>query len=191
MRGKNVGVFVGRSVPETFGVLADDVDRADGRVITGCSDSMMSNQISFLFDFKGPSLTLDTACSSSAYALNQAVLFMRSNQCEAAIVAGINITLNPTSSLGFLRLGMLANDGKCKVFDSSARGYVRAETISAVLVQKASDARRIYATIIHTKVNVDGAKEEGNLPHVSIKIIKPCHRPVAGKRLPPRTVNGT
>lgn len=66
----------------------------------------------------GPSFTVDTACSSTMTALNQAMLALRSGQCEAAIVGGSTLTLKPTTSLNFFRLGMLSPDGKCKAFDS-------------------------------------------------------------------------
>lgn len=59
---------------------------------------------------------------------------------------------------------MLA-DGKCKVFDENADGFVRSETVSAIFLQKAKDAKRIYATVTHAMTNCDGFKGEGmNFP---------------------------
>lgn len=56
---------------------------------------------------------------------------------------------------------MLSKDGRCKTFDESADGYVRSETAGVVFLQRASDAKRRYATLLHGKVNCDGFKEEG------------------------------
>lgn len=56
---------------------------------------------------------------------------------------------------------MLSTDGRCKAFDESADGYVRSEAVSVVFLQKAKDAKRVYATLVHSKLNCDGFKEQG------------------------------
>lgn len=56
---------------------------------------------------------------------------------------------------------MLSADGTCKVFDQEANGYVRAEAVTAIFLQKAKNSRRIYAKILNTKVNSDGFKDSG------------------------------
>ena len=61
---------------------------------------------------------MDTACSSSMYALDQAVQFIRSGVCEAAIVGGSNLVLKPGTSRQFQQLKMLSPDSKCKSFDA-------------------------------------------------------------------------
>ena len=71
------------------------------------------------WSFAGPSFVSDTACSSSLLALHQAVRAMRSGECEAAIVAGTNLCLCPTSSVQLQKLGVLSPDGACKSFDAS------------------------------------------------------------------------
>lgn len=122
---------------------------------------MFANRISFAFDFTGPSYALDTACSSSMFAMHQAVTAMRSGECDAAIVGGLNLLLKPANALQFHRLSMLSQDGKCKAFDVTGNGYVRAEAVAAIYLQKAKDARRVYATVLHTKTNTDGNKSQG------------------------------
>lgn len=59
------------------------------------------------------------------------------------------------------RLGVLSPDGKCKSFDRDANGYARAEAIPVIFIQKAKDAKRVYAQILHAKTNCDGYKEQG------------------------------
>lgn len=105
---------------------------------------------------------MDTACSSSLLALDQAVLAIKNGLCEAAIVAGTHICLKPETSLQFVKLNMLSPEGSCKSFDASGNGYSRSEAIVAVYLRKAPVAKRIYATIVHTKNNSDGYKEQGN-----------------------------
>jgi fatty acid synthase len=95
------------------------------------------------------------------YAIHQAVAAMRAGECDAAIVGGTNLLLKPANSLQFHKLSMLSHDGKCKAFDSTGSGYVRAEAIVIIYLQKAKDARRVYATVLHTKTNTDGYKGQG------------------------------
>ncbi|KAH6942266.1 hypothetical protein HPB50_002653 [Hyalomma asiaticum] len=161
LRGCKVGVFVGASDSEMLEGLNVDTDKIDGYALAGCCRSMFSNRISYSLDFHGPSFTVDTACSSTMTGLNQAMLALRAGQCEAAIVGGSMLTLKPAAALNFCRLGMLSPDGKCKVFDSDGNGYVRSETIGVFFIQRASEARRIYAKLINIKSNTDGYKTEG------------------------------
>ncbi len=85
--------------------------------------------------FPGPSFVIDSACSSSLLALDQALQAIRADRCDAAIVAGCNLCLKPAYSLEFLRLGMLSPDGTCKSFDAS--GVHRKTGFSLPVVCKA------------------------------------------------------
>ncbi|XP_057332495.1 fatty acid synthase [Microplitis mediator] len=161
IRGSKTGVFVGVSDSESDEFWTADPDMVNGYGLTGCCRAMFPNRISYTFDLTGPSFAVDTACSSSLYAMHQAVMSMRTGLCDAAIVAGVNLVLKPTSSLQFHRLSMLSPDGKCKAFDESGNGYVRAEAAVVIYLQKARDARRVYATVVNSKINVDGYKVQG------------------------------
>lgn len=69
--------------------------------------------------FLGPSSVVDSACSSSLYALEQAYRAIREDQCDSALVGGCNLCLHPYVSLQFSRLGVLSMDGRCKSLDDS------------------------------------------------------------------------
>ncbi|XP_046659342.1 fatty acid synthase isoform X2 [Homalodisca vitripennis] len=161
VRGSKTGVFIGVSASESDEFWTADPELVNGYGLTGCCRAMFPNRISFTFDFTGPSYAIDTACSSSLFALQQAVAAMRSGQCDAAIVGGVNLLLKPTCSLQFHRLSMLSPQGMCKAFDASGNGYVRSEAAVVVYLQKASDAKRVYATIVNAKTNTDGYKSQG------------------------------
>ncbi|KAL1129219.1 hypothetical protein AAG570_013748 [Ranatra chinensis] len=161
IRGSRTGVFIGVSASESDDFWSSDADKVNGYGLTGCCRAMFPNRISYTFDFKGPSFSVDTACSSSMLALHQAVTAIRSGQCDSAIVGGANLLLKPTCSLQFHRLSMLSQEGKCRAFDASGNGYVRSETVAVIYIQKASDAKRVYATVLNTKSNTDGNKEQG------------------------------
>lgn len=161
VRGSRTGVFIGVSSSESDEFWTMDPEKVNGYGLTGCCRAMFPNRISYTFDFSGPSYAIDTACSSSMFALQQAVAAMRSGQCDAAIVGGVNLLLKPTCSLQFHRLSMLSPQGMCKAFDASGNGYVRSEAAVVIYLQKASNAKRVYATILNAKTNTDGYKEQG------------------------------
>ncbi|XP_075224694.1 fatty acid synthase-like [Lycorma delicatula] len=161
VRGSRTGVFIGVSSSESDEFFTIDPDKVNGYGLTGCCRAMFPNRISYTFDFNGPSYAIDTACSSSLFALQQAVAAMKSGQCDAAIVGGVNLLLKPTCSLQFHRLNMLSPQGMCKAFDSTGNGYVRSEAAVVLYLQKAKDAKRVYATILNAKTNTDGNKEQG------------------------------
>ncbi|OQR66937.1 fatty acid synthase-like [Tropilaelaps mercedesae] len=161
LRGKKIGVYIGASESESDEALNVNPDEINGYSLVGCCRAMFANRLSYSLDFTGPSITVDTACSSCMTAFTQAVIAIRSNQCEAAIVGGSTICLKPSTALNFHRLSMLNPDGMCRAFDADGKGYVRSETVGCVFLQRKADARRIYATVVHAKANVDGFKSEG------------------------------
>jgi len=161
LRGCRVGCFVGCSGSEQSVWNTRDPEQIVGYSLTGTTRSMFANRLSFCFDFRGPSFAVDTACSSSLLAMQLAIDSIRQGECDAALVAGSNVTMAPTMALQFQRLTILSPQGKCQSFDANGDGYVRAEAIGAILLQKASDARRIYCTVVHAKSNTDGYKSEG------------------------------
>ncbi|GBN00720.1 Fatty acid synthase [Araneus ventricosus] len=161
LRGRNVGVFIGNSISESEEFFCSDAKRVTGYSLIGCCRAMFANRISYTFDFKGSSFLMDTACSSGAVALYEAVRAIQNNECEAAIVGAANLCLRPATSLQFYKLNMLSEDGVCKSFDAAGNGFGRSEAVVALLLQKSNVARRKYATIVHIKTNTDGFKEQG------------------------------
>ncbi|XP_054986055.1 fatty acid synthase [Sorex araneus] len=161
LRGTHTGVWVGVSGSEASEALSRDPETLLGYSMVGCQRAMMANRLSFFFDFKGPSVALDTACSSSLLAMQNAFHAIRTGECPAAIVGGINLLLKPNTSVQFMKLGMLSPDGACKAFDATGNGYCRSEAVVAVLLTKKSLAKRVYATILNAGTNTDGNKEQG------------------------------
>ncbi|XP_029167464.1 fatty acid synthase-like [Nylanderia fulva] len=161
LRGSRTGVFVGACFSESEKTWFYEKLQINGFGITGCSRAMMANRISYWLGVTGPSYTLDSACSSSLFALEHAYRCIQDGQCDAAIVGGANLCLHPYVSLQFSRLGVLSRDGRCKSFDTDADGYARSEAVSVVYLQKAKYAKRIYATVVYGKTNCDGYKEQG------------------------------
>jgi fatty acid synthase, animal type len=163
IRGSRTGVFIGASGSDALQAFSNKPETLSGYSMTGCASSMLANRISYCFDFKGPSFVVDTACSSSLVALDAAITAIRTNQCDYAVVGGVNILSRPQTSLQFQRLGMLSQEGKCQSFDAQGQGYVRSETVGAIFITKKSLCKRFYAKVLHSKINTDGAKEQGKL----------------------------
>ncbi|CAL1537406.1 unnamed protein product [Lymnaea stagnalis] len=161
VRGTKTGVYVGVSQSDASDAWSADAETLIGYTMPGCCRAMFANRISFFFDLKGPSYAVDTACSSSMMCLDQALHSIRMGIIDAAIVAGSNLCLKPNTSLQFVRMGMTSPDGACKTFDASGDGYCRSEAVMAIYLQKTSDCKRIYATVVHSKSNSDGYKEQG------------------------------
>lgn len=97
LRGSNTGVFIGCCFVDAYGISV--LDKA-GKELVGSLRTLSANCISYLFDFKGPSFVIDTACSSTGYAADVALKSIQSGECDQAIVAGLNLVLLPSLSSG-------------------------------------------------------------------------------------------
>ncbi|XP_014486957.1 PREDICTED: fatty acid synthase-like, partial [Dinoponera quadriceps] len=138
LRGTKTGIFIGSCHTEKRNIIIYYRLQAAGYPIVGCSQYLLANSISNWFGLNRLSCALDTACSSSHYAMAEAYRMIRSGECDAAIVGA------PTA-------------GYCKPpFDASGTGYMRSEAVAILYLQKAKDARRIYATYVCAKTNSDG-----------------------------------
>ncbi|MFI0858299.1 type I polyketide synthase [Streptomyces sp. NPDC021098] len=169
LAGGRTGVYVGISTND-YGRLQDRAHRSvtahDG---TGNASSIAANRISYLWDLRGPSQVVDTACSSSLVALHQACEDLRRGACDRAVVAGVNLLLDPALTTGFTQAGMLAPDGRCKTFDAAADGYVRGEGCGVVVLRRSSDALadddRIRALVQGSAVSSDGRSSTLTAPN--------------------------
>ncbi|WP_296657801.1 type I polyketide synthase [Paraburkholderia sp.] len=165
MRGRNCAVYVGAASTDYANRSMDDLNSVDPYSATGNTLSIASNRISYLFDLRGPSMTIDTACSSSLVALHQAVSALQSGDVEMALAGGVNLLLHPFGFVGFSKASMLSPRGRCRAFDATGDGYVRAEG-GAVVVLKTleralADGDAIHAVIAGTGVNSDGFSQGG------------------------------
>jgi acyl transferase domain-containing protein/NADPH:quinone reductase-like Zn-dependent oxidoreductase/acyl carrier protein len=168
--GTDTGVFVGASALDHGQLRTQDIAAADAYFATGNTLSIVSNRISYVFNLNGPSLTIDTACSSALVALDEAVNALKSGRIETAIVGGVNILASPFGFIGFSQASMLSKSGLCQAFSAKADGYVRAEGAVVLVLksQKSSESRNptIHSLIIGTKVNSDGHTNGISLPSV-------------------------
>lgn len=145
MKGSDTGVFVGISTNDYLYMkikLMPGMDSFNAYSGLGNANSIAANRISYLFDLKGPSIAVDTACSSSLTALHLAAQSIINCECSQAIAGGVNAIISPGPTISLSQFGMMSPDGRCKAFDQSADGYVRAEGCGLVLLKTKSAALR-------------------------------------------------
>lgn len=168
--GQEIGVYVGASNVDYQSGAAGDPAAIESHFMTGNSLSIVSNRVSYIFDWRGPSFTVDSACSSSFVALVEAAAALREGRIDTAVVAGVNLLLSPAPFIGFSRASMLSPTGRCRPFSAAADGYVRAEGAVALVLRRASDARaagqRIHTRIVGAAANSDGRTSGISLPSV-------------------------
>ena len=174
MRGSRCGVFMGVASLDYSYRMADDLGAIGPNTATGNTSSVASNRLSYAFDLHGPSLSLDTACSSSMVAFHQACQSIRSGETDMALTGGISLHLHPYGFLIFSKATMLSRTGRCQVFDEAGDGYVRSEGGGVFLLkdldQALTDGDRILAVVASSVVNTDGYKSGLTVPNPAAQI---------------------
>ena len=136
LEGSNTGVFVGISGADAMEL----VDNTSVYSANGTSHATAAGRVSFVFGLHGPCSAYDTACSSSLVALHAAVRCLANNDCDLAVVGGVNTMLTPTTSRAFAIAGMTSPTGRCHTFDASADGYCRAEGCGVLVIKRMGDS---------------------------------------------------
>jgi acyl transferase domain-containing protein len=163
LAGSDTGVFVGIMTSDYDDLQYYRTDRTtiDLYATTGGYRSVVPGRLSFLLDFRGPSMAVDTGCSSSLVAIHLACQSILTGECTLALAGGTNLVLLPERSMGFSRAEMLSPDGHCKFADARADGFVRSEGVGIVALKTLSLAQEhhdpIYAVILGSAVNNDGS----------------------------------
>ncbi|KAI1754183.1 hypothetical protein F4782DRAFT_493555 [Xylaria castorea] len=141
-------------------MIGRDPDARPQQALAGVARSMLPNRISWFFDLRGPSMHIDTACSSSMVALDAACQMMHSGDASAVVVIGSNLMLSPDGSLPLSNMNFLSPDSKCFSFDARANGYARGEGVVALVVKPLETALQqgdtIRAVVRSTASNQDG-----------------------------------
>jgi phthiocerol/phenolphthiocerol synthesis type-I polyketide synthase C len=168
VRGSDCGVFIGVATTDYSWRMADDLAAIDSSFATGNTSSIAANRLSYFFDLRGPSMAIDTACSSSLVAFHQACRAIATGEIAQALAGAVSLHLHPLGFISFSKATMLSRQGRCRVFDASADGYVRSEGGGVFLLkdyeQAVADGNPILAVVVHTAVNTDGRKSGITVP---------------------------
>ena len=157
LAGERVGVFVG--------VMYEDYHLLGA----GASHASIANRVSYTFDFHGPSIALDTMCSSSLTAIHLACESIRRGEIEVAIAGGVNVSVHPQKYIGLSMGGFVSSDGRCRSFGEGGDGYVPGEGVGAALLKPLDraieDGDHIYGVIKGTTVNHGGKTNGYSVPN--------------------------
>ena len=162
LAGSSTGVFVGGFTLDSLILQSSALNRTKltSHSPTGSSMTMLANRLSYCFDFRGPSMSVDTACSGSLVAFHLACQSLRQGECALALAGGVNVMLLPDYWIVMAKGQFLARDGFSKTFDEAADGYGRGEGAGLVLLKPLAaaleDGDQIYAVVRGTAVNHDG-----------------------------------
>ncbi|MEV4503064.1 SDR family NAD(P)-dependent oxidoreductase [Streptomyces klenkii] len=169
LAGADVSVIMGVSSHDYADLQQRRIRSANAYTNSGTASCNAANRLSYFFDFQGPSVAVDTACSSALTAVHQACETLRSGRSRVALAGGVNVLLSPAVHIGFSAARMLSPTGRCRPFSADADGYVRAEG-AGVLVLKPLDAAladgdRLHAVIAGSGTNADGRTSGLALPN--------------------------
>ncbi|MGY2148811.1 thioester reductase domain-containing protein [Nocardia gipuzkoensis] len=168
VRDRRVGVFVGATWSD-YRLLGVAATRDGDPVAVASIPSSIANRTSYTLGLRGPSLTVDTACSASLTALHLARRSLLDGECDAAIVGGVNLLLHEDKFLLLHSLGMMSDSGRCRPFAAAADGYVPGEGVGALYLKPLSAARAdgdtIHGLILGSAVNHGGQTSGYSVPH--------------------------
>ncbi len=136
---RDIGVYVGVMYGD-YQLLAQEAAATQG-VIGGASPYWsIANRVSYTLGLEGPSLAVDSACSSSLTALHLACQAIATGDCRAALVGGVNLSLHPGKYIGLSQGRFASSDGLCRSFVAGGDGYVPGEGVAAILLKPLSTA---------------------------------------------------
>lgn len=176
LAGKKVGVYVGVMYGQ-YQLFSNESPPPHQFVPTNSVFASIANRVSYFFDFHGPSIALDTMCSSSLTAIHLACQSIHEGECDMALAGGVNLSLHPNKYLLLSHGKFLASDGHCRSFGEGGDGYVPGEAVGALLLKPLdralADGDLIYAVIKGSQLN-HGGKTNGYTvpnPHAQAELL--------------------
>lgn len=166
--GKKIGVYVG-SMYSQYQLEGLSHSTKDCAISTASSHASIANRVSYYFDLHGPSMAIDTMCSSSLTSIHLACQALRLNECEMAVAGGVNITTNPDKYVMLGQGNFTSANGRCRSFGENADGYVPGEGVGAILLKPLDkaleDGDNIYGVIIGSAENHGGKTNGYTVPN--------------------------
>jgi amino acid adenylation domain-containing protein len=133
--------------------------------VLGNDKDYLATRVSFKLDLGGPSMTVQSACSTSLVAVAQACQALAAQQCDLALAGGVSITFPQRRGYLPQEGGIVSPDGHCRAFDAAAAGTVFGSGVGVVALRRYADALadgdHVYALIVGSALNNDGAHKVG------------------------------
>ncbi|MED0939953.1 amino acid adenylation domain-containing protein [Bacillus mobilis] len=163
----NVGVFAGVMWGQ-YQLYGGEIE--EGVVVTPTSSyASIANRISYFFNFHGPSIALDTMCSSSLTTIHLACESIRNGESDMAIAGGVNLTIHPNKHIFLSQTKFASTEGLCRSFGEGGDGYVPGEGVGAILLKPLNkaieDNDQIYAVVKGSVVNHGGKTNGYTVPN--------------------------
>lgn len=151
-----------RTHPEIMGSMGDFLVRH-----TGNDMNFLATRVSYEMDLRGPSMNVQTACSSALVALHMAAQSLRQGECDMALIGGATILFPQGQGYMYRDGEILSPDGHCRPFDAKSAGTVFGSGAGALIVKRLDDALddgdTIHAVVKGSAINNDGALKVGYL----------------------------
>jgi acyl transferase domain-containing protein len=168
--GGAIGVYAGVSMNSYFLTNLSsnhDVVNSVGvfQVMLGNDKDFLPTRVSYKLNLRGPSLSVQTACSTSLVAVHLACQSLLNGECDVALAGGISITVPQKNGYFYQPDGIGSPDGRCRPFDAAARGTVAGNGVGIVVLRRLSEALAdgdcIHAVVKGSAVNNDGSMKVG------------------------------
>jgi acyl transferase domain-containing protein/acyl carrier protein len=177
LASRPVGVYAGISIADYQHLIARHlaVEELNLHHGTGTSYAAVAGRLSYILGLNGPSLAVDTACSSALTAVHLACQALRAGECETAVVGGASAVVAPSPLMTSMAGGgALSSDGRCKAFDEDADGFGVGEGAVALILKPlnaaVADGDRVYAVLRGSALNQDGATGGLTVPNASAQV---------------------
>ncbi|MGH9824776.1 MAG: type I polyketide synthase, partial [Blastocatellia bacterium] len=135
------------------------------QALIGNSPDYLTTRVSYKLNLKGPSVTVQTSCSTSLVAVHLACQGLLSGDCDMALSGGVRMLAFQSAGYQYEEGGIVSPDGRCRAFDASAQGTVSGDGVGVVVLKRLTDAiadgDNIYAVIRGSSVNNDGSAKVG------------------------------
>ncbi|MGE7726583.1 SDR family NAD(P)-dependent oxidoreductase [Bacillus cereus] len=147
---RNIGVYTGVTT-SSYNLIGIEERMKGNEVFTGLSFPSIANRVSYTLNLNGPSMPVDTMCSSSLVAIQMACESIKKGECKLAIAGGVNIYSHPSTFVNLSRMKLVSQDGRTRSFGEGGTGFVPGEGVGAILLKPLKEAERdgdnIYAVI--------------------------------------------
>jgi acyl transferase domain-containing protein/acyl carrier protein len=164
-----IGVFAGASLSSYLFDLYSDpgliAQLDDFQLAVGNDKDHLATQVSYKLNLRGPSMAIQTACSTSMVAVCMACQSLLSYQCDIALAGGVSADASTRKGYYYQPGGILSPDGHCRVFDASSAGTVVGNGVGVVVLKRLSEAIAdrdyIRAVVMGFALNNDGSQKVG------------------------------
>ncbi|MBG1270232.1 type I polyketide synthase [Nostoc sp. WHI] len=161
-----IGVYGGASLNNYLSFNDEYLGSASSfQKLIGNDKDYLTTRVSYKLNLSGPSITIQTACSTSLVAISLACQSLLNYQCDMALAGGVSIRVPQKTGYLYQEGGILSTDGHCRAFDANARGTIIGNGVGIVVLKRLADAIAdrdcIHAIIKGAAINNDGATKVG------------------------------